>query len=65
MFTDRKPDFRPPDVRCVVCETYSRPWDAPWPQHAVGCTVRQAQLGATPNRSSAPVPAPGARLAAA
>jgi hypothetical protein len=32
-----------PAVICVACGTYARPRDVPWPQHAVGCSVRTAQ----------------------
>ena len=31
-------------VRCVVCQTHSRPVYVPWQQHAVGCAVRAAEL---------------------
>jgi hypothetical protein len=32
-----------PVVICVACGTYARPLEVPWPQHAVGCSVRTAQ----------------------
>jgi hypothetical protein len=31
-------------VRCLVCETHSRPVDVPWQQHIIGCGVRTVQL---------------------
>jgi hypothetical protein len=35
---------REPGVKCVVCQTHSRPLYVPWHQHAVGCSVRAAEL---------------------
>ena len=32
-------------IRCVVCQTHSRPLYVPWQQHALGCPVRAADLG--------------------
>jgi hypothetical protein len=31
-------------VRCVVCATHARPQYVPWHQHAIGCSVRAAEL---------------------
>jgi hypothetical protein len=31
-------------VRCAVCATHTRPLYVPWHQHAVGCSVRAADL---------------------
>jgi hypothetical protein len=31
-------------VRCAVCATHARPVYVPWQQHAVGCSVRAADL---------------------
>ncbi|MHB8695571.1 MAG: hypothetical protein ACYDHH_30490 [Solirubrobacteraceae bacterium] len=33
-----------PKVRCAVCARHARPFDVPWPQHAIGCAVRIAVL---------------------
>ena len=32
------------ELRCVVCQTHSRPLYVPWHQHAIGCSVRAAEL---------------------
>jgi hypothetical protein len=31
-------------ARCVVCATHARPVYVPWHQHAIGCSVRAADL---------------------
>ena len=31
-------------VRCAACATHARPLYVPWHQHAVGCSVRIADL---------------------
>ena len=31
-------------VKCAVCRTHARPLYVPWQQHAVGCSVRAADL---------------------
>ena len=31
-------------VKCTVCRTHSRPQYVPWQQHAIGCSVRAADL---------------------
>jgi hypothetical protein len=31
-------------VRCAVCATHTRPAYVPWHQHAIGCSVRAADL---------------------
>jgi hypothetical protein len=31
-------------VRCAVCATHTRPQYVPWHQHAIGCSVRAADL---------------------
>ena len=30
--------------RCAACASHRRPQDVPWHQHAVGCSIRQAEL---------------------
>lgn len=35
---------REPGVKCVACQTHSRPLYVPWHQHAFGCSVRAAEL---------------------
>jgi hypothetical protein len=31
-------------IKCVVCQTHSRPLYVPWHQHTIGCSVRAADL---------------------
>ena len=31
-------------TRCAVCQTHLRPLYVPWHQHAIGCSVRAADL---------------------
>jgi hypothetical protein len=33
-----------PVIKCAVCKTHSRPLYVPWHQHAIGCSVRAADL---------------------
>ncbi|HLJ02131.1 MAG TPA: hypothetical protein VKT31_01750 [Solirubrobacteraceae bacterium] len=54
-----------PAVICVACGTYARPRDVPWPQHAVGCSVRTAQQRRELDLRLAAAAAVAGRLAAA
>jgi hypothetical protein len=40
----RHPAIRTSHTGCAVCDTHSRPVYVPWHQHAVGCSVRAAEL---------------------
>ena len=44
MKATRQPATRASHTGCAVCDTHSRPVYVPWHQHAVGCSVRAAEL---------------------
>ena len=39
-----QPQSRQSRVKCVGCQTHSRPMYVPWQQHVLGCPVRAAEL---------------------